>query len=188
MKLMGCLLSVFVSISALASSSVDCQELKSEQIRLALLGSNLANVNTTRTPEGGPYRPYVVKSCSNGGCDANQDDRAPKMKYLPGHPDADQNGYVAFPNIDQKSEYAEFNMTALKLKLLATQGVCGARVIVDNGTSSFALRYKGKDSDTREDIFNLNSQHHVVSWVRDNFKGVSNTTNFAYDGAATSYR
>lgn len=188
MKLIGCLLGIMVSISAAASSSKECLELKSEQIRLALIGSNLANVNSTRTPEGGPYRPYIVKSCSNGRCDANQDERASMLKYLPGHPDANQNGYVAFPNIDQKSEYATFNMTALKLKLLAIKRACGAKVIIDNGSSSFVLRYKGKGSDVKEDIFNLNSQRQVVSWMREDFKGVANTSNFDTAETADSFR
>lgn len=188
MKLIGCLLGVLVSISVFASSSKECQELKSEQIRLALVGSNLANANSTNTPEGGPYRPYIVKSCSNGGCDAKQDDRAPMLKYLPGHPDANENGYVAFPNIDLKREYATFNMTALKLKLLAVKKACGAKVIIDNGSSSFALRYKGIGSDVKEDIFNLNSQRQVVSWMREDFKGVASTSNFDTVETAASFR
>jgi flagellar basal-body rod protein FlgC len=178
MKLLGCLLGLLISISAFASTSKECQELKSEQIRLSLIGSNLANINSTRTPEGGPYRPYIVKSCANGGCDAKQEDRAPILKYLPGHPDANENGYVAFPNIDIKREYAAFNMTALKLKLLAVKSTCGAKVTIDNGSSSFALHYKSMGSDVKEDIFNLNSQHQVVSWMREDFKGVATTSNF----------
>lgn len=178
MKLIGCIFAILVSVSTSANTSKECLELKSEQIRLGLIGSNLANANSTRTPEGGPYRPYIVKSCSNGGCDAYQKDRAPIMKYLPGHPDANENGYVAFPNIDQKSEYATFNMTVLKLKLLATEGTCGAKVIVDNGSYSFALRYKGKGSDIKEDIFNLSGQQQVISWMREDFKGAASTSNF----------
>lgn len=188
MKIFWCLVASFVSISVFAKSSKECQELKSEQIRLALTGANLANLNSTHTPEGGPYRPYIVKSCSNGGCDVKRDDRAPLMKYLPDHPDADRNGYVAFPNIDQKSEYATFNMTAMKLKLLALGKTCGAKVIIDNASSSFALRYQGKGSEAKEDIFNLNSQHQVISWMRQDFNGASNTSNFRADAEVVFYR
>lgn len=98
--MIGCLVSVLVSVSAFAGSSKECQELKTEQIRLAFVGSNLANLDTIRTPEGGRNRPYRVKSCSNGVCEAKRDDRAPIMKYLPGHLEANDNGDFAVPNID----------------------------------------------------------------------------------------
>ncbi len=171
-----------------AISSKDCQELKSEQIRLALTASNLAKANSTRTPDGGPYRVFIIKSCSNGGCDATRDTRAPLMKYLPDHPDADKNGYVAHPNIDEKSEYATFNMTVTKLKLLALVGTCGSSVLSDNGNSSFILRYAGKgEANVKEDIFNLNGNHQVVSWMRQDSKGKTTTVNFTPHGVVSSH-
>lgn len=183
-----CLLFIaFLSIQVFALSSQDCRELKSEQIRLALTASNLANVNSTRTPEGGPYRPNVIKTCSNGVCDASKDGRAPLMKYLPDHPDADKNGYVAYPNIDEKSEYATFNMTVAKLKLLVSAKACGSDFLAENGNSSFALRYDGKgDPSVKEDIFNLNVNHEVVSWMRQDSTGRATTINFAPSGEIVS--
>ena len=86
MKFILLLLFNFVSLQTFAKSNQDCQELKSEQTRLALTASNLANINTTRTSEGGPYKPFIIKSCSKGGCDTNRD-RAPLVKYLPNHPE-----------------------------------------------------------------------------------------------------
>ncbi len=181
--LIGCL-----PFQTFAKSSQDCQELRGEQIRLALTASNLANVNSTRTPEGGPYRPYIIKSCTNGGCDPSKDDRAPLMKYLPDHPDADKNGYVAYPNIDEKAEYAIFNMTATKLKLLASAKACESKILIDNGNSSFALRYNGKGKlDVKEDIFNLTNNHQVVSWMRQDTKGRTTTVNFASNGQVVTH-
>ena len=117
MKFTYLFLVALIPFHANALNDQNCQELKSEQIRLAFTASNLANINSTRTPEGGAYKAYVIKSCINGGCEVKRDDKVPRMKYMPGHPDADKNGYVAYPNIDQKAEYATFNVTAAKLKL-----------------------------------------------------------------------
>lgn len=182
------LLIVFLSPQTFAKTSNDCQDLKSEQIRLALTASNLANVNTTRTPEGGVYQPYIVKSCINGGCDARRDNKAPVLKYLPHHPDADKNGYVAFPYIDEKSEYATLNATVTKLKLLASAKACHATVLVDNGDSSFIIRYNGRgQSDIKEDVFNLNRDHQVVSWMRQDTQGRATTVNFALSDQMTSH-
>ncbi len=180
MRIISLLLIGFTSLQVFAKSSDDCQELKSEQIRLALTASNLANINTTRTPEGGAYHPYIIKSCLNGDCDVSRDNRAPLMKYLPDHPDADKSGYVAFPNIDAKTEYAIFNMTAIKLKLLASAKACNAKVMRDNGSDSFALRYNGQDQgDVKEDIFNFTKNREVVSWSRQDSKGQNTVINFA---------
>jgi flagellar basal-body rod protein FlgC len=184
-----CLLLIgFLPFRAFSKSSVDCQELKLEQIRLALTASNLGNVHSTRTPEGGPYRPYAIKSCSNGGCDVIRDNRPPLMKYLPDHPDADKNGYVAYPNIDRKSEYAIFNMTAMKLKLLASNKACDSTVLIDSGDSSFILQYNGKGApNVKDDTFDLTSDRQVVSWMRQDTRGKATTVNFDSSGEVTSH-
>src|SRR5258708_513342 len=129
MRIFCLLLIAGFGAQAFAQSSVDCQELKSEQMRLAYTASNLANVNSTRTPEGGPFRPYRIKSCTQGTCEVTRDGKAPLLKYLPDHPDADKNGYVAYPNIDEKLEYDTLNMTVIKLKLLALSKACDATVL-----------------------------------------------------------
>lgn len=188
MRVFCILLLGLLPFQTFAKSSQDCKELAAEQIRLALTASNLANLNSTRTPEGGPYRPYVIKSCMNGGCDVSRNDSSPIMKYLPGHPDADANGYVAYPNIDAKNEYATLNMTATKLKLLASAKACGSNILIDNGDSSFALRYNGKgEPNVKEDIFNLNREHQVVSWMRQDTKGQATTVNFSSNGQVVSH-
>ena len=95
--------------------------MSAQRARAELLVENLANAETTRTPEGGPYRrkdaifeedPTVNSFSSElssaigssaSGVAVSQvmvDDSAPELRYMPGHPDADQNGYVAFPKIN----------------------------------------------------------------------------------------
>ncbi|HZS44093.1 MAG TPA: flagellar basal body rod protein FlgC, partial [Blastocatellia bacterium] len=89
--------------------------------RLEVVASNLANSNTTRTPEGGPYkRRDVVFSVTDIGSEFSSElDRAakgveineirpdnspPVRQYNPGHPDADAQGYVLMPNINPIEE------------------------------------------------------------------------------------
>jgi flagellar basal-body rod protein FlgC len=75
-----------------------------------LIADNLANANTTRTPDGQPYRrkvaifqPITPTSSLPGGVRVAQiaeDTTPPRLVYEPGHPDADANGYVTYPNVD----------------------------------------------------------------------------------------
>jgi hypothetical protein len=169
-----------------AETIKDCQELKAEQIRLTLIASNLANLNTTRTPDGGTYKPFKIISCANGNCITERID-TPILKYLPNHPDADKNGYVAYPLINQQLEYATFNMTALKLKLLASVNLCSAKMIADNGSPSFSIRYDvTQDTTAKEDVFNFNSHHQVVSWLREDLNGATSVVNFTAKGHVVS--
>src|SRR5689334_797322 len=94
--------------------------------RAELLVENLANAETTRTAEGGPYRrrdavfesepqgsPFsAVFDRQVGGVgvvvsEVVVDDRPPEMRYLPGHPDAGPDGYVAFPRISPAEDMAD---------------------------------------------------------------------------------
>ena len=88
------------------------------RMRVNVLASNIANAEVTRTPEGGPYkRRDVVQiardvpasfgnaldkaTLSVPQVAAVVEDGSPARKvYQPGHPDADAQGYVAFPNIN----------------------------------------------------------------------------------------
>jgi flagellar basal-body rod protein FlgC len=120
--------------------------LSAQRVRVNTISSNIANAQTTRTDEGGPYRRKEVvfkainfndvyndmlgKSTKSLGytdpLDENQfgnkvnpaimsvivdkvvrDDSSPLMKYEPNHPDADANGYVAYPNINPVVEMAD---------------------------------------------------------------------------------
>jgi flagellar basal-body rod protein FlgC len=101
--------------------------MSAERLRAEVVTSNLANVETTRTPEGGPYRRRMVRfraevphaspfqlafERSTGGrsvrVDAIVTDQAPpERRYQPGHPDADGQGYVAYPAIQPVAEMAD---------------------------------------------------------------------------------
>ncbi len=101
--------------------------MSAQRFRLNVIASNLANQNTTRTPEGGPYRrrdvvfqatPPASPEKSVGGSPTNLENPAMSvqvidvitdpsplvMKYQPGHPDANADGYVAYPNINTFEE------------------------------------------------------------------------------------
>lgn len=97
-----------------------------QRARMNAISSNLANINTTKTPEGGPYRRKDVVftampdtksfgdvlSVDDPKADFNRvqvtdivyDKKAPLMKYEPNHPDANEEGYVAYPNINMMEE------------------------------------------------------------------------------------
>jgi flagellar basal-body rod protein FlgC len=97
-----------------------------QRVRAELLVENMANAETTRTPDGGPYRRKDVVFSSesqsspfssvfqtqleaNGvaASDVIEDTREPDRRYLPGHPDADKNGYVAFPKINPAEDMVD---------------------------------------------------------------------------------
>jgi flagellar basal-body rod protein FlgC len=100
--------------------SIGASGMEAQRTRAELLVENLANAETTRTPEGGPYRrkDVVFESAavsspfssmfrsqleSAGGVAVSEivtDSSDPERRYMPGHPDADKDGYVAFPKIN----------------------------------------------------------------------------------------
>ena len=97
-----------------------------QRARMNTISSNLANINTTRTAEGGPYRrkDVVFESMPDaqsfgevmGATDPKSDfqrvqvtdvvydKKAPILKHDPTHPDANDDGYVAYPNINLMEE------------------------------------------------------------------------------------
>jgi flagellar basal-body rod protein FlgC len=100
-----CLIVIFWASPLMAdiASSNSCEQvLKDIQLDMNVIASNIANVSTTRTPEGGPYHRKELQ-CQNGYCDIVEFNDT-FLEYLPDHPDADQFGYVKFPNIDLQSE------------------------------------------------------------------------------------
>lgn len=104
--------------------SVSSSGMEAQRIRTQLLAENIANTETTRTAEGGPYRrkdalftsqnteePFssVLDSEMNTmtGVAVREvmvDESAPQRRYLPGHPDADKDGYVSFPHLNPAEE------------------------------------------------------------------------------------
>lgn len=88
---------------------VSATALEAQKIRLNVIASNVANVNSTKTAEGGPYKrkDVVFQSFlydeSSVGVDIPrvvEDQRPPRMVFDPSHPDADASGYVSLPNIN----------------------------------------------------------------------------------------
>jgi flagellar basal-body rod protein FlgC len=98
--------------------------LAAERQRIETAVSNLANAESTRGPDGQPYRrrDVVLSSMSMEPFDRTltraaatgvqvsavvDDQSAPRQRYEPGHPDADKNGYVSLPNVDPAEEMVD---------------------------------------------------------------------------------
>ena len=118
--------------------------LSAQRMRMNLISSNLANINTTRTAQGGPYQRKEIVFAAHPVGQSFQDvlngtlkegvtevkvagvigeNRKPLEKYDPQHPDADEKGYVKMPNINLMEEMVnmisatrsyEANVTAIK--------------------------------------------------------------------------
>jgi len=113
---------------------ISASALTAERMRMDVTAENLANAQTTRTANGGPYRrkEVVLQEVEQGGGFAGnlraamgagpgarsrpggvevagiaQDSTPSKMVYDPGHPDANAQGYVAMPNVDSVTEMVD---------------------------------------------------------------------------------
>ncbi|MBS1825914.1 MAG: flagellar basal body rod protein FlgC [Acidobacteria bacterium] len=108
--------------------SIPASGMAAQRQRAELLVENLANAETTRTVEGGPYRrrDAVFESQSQGSpfsavfeqqlaapsmgvavSEVTVDEREPELRYQPGHPDARADGYVAYPRIQPAEDMAD---------------------------------------------------------------------------------
>ena len=107
--------------------SVSASGMSAQRARAELLVENLANAETTRTPDGGPYRRKDVVFTTDAAespfssifesqlgkpdgvrvSEVVVDGREPDRRYLPGHPDADKDGYVAFPRINPAEDMVD---------------------------------------------------------------------------------
>jgi len=112
-------------MSLFGSLQVSSSGMSAQRTRAELLVENMANSETTRTPEGGPYRrkdvvfsteqqssPFSAVFQNEIGtgvavADMIQDTRDPERRYMPGHPDADANGYVAFPRMNPAEDMVD---------------------------------------------------------------------------------
>ncbi len=74
-----------------------------QQRFMEAISRNIANAETTRTAEGGPYRREVVTT-DGATTQVRQDASAGRMVYDPGHPDANAMGFVQMPNVDIAQE------------------------------------------------------------------------------------
>lgn len=116
-----------VHMSMFSSFNVNASGLTAQRYRMDIISENMANANTTRTADGTPYRRKIVTfeqkgeqtSFSNilgsvsGGYSGQgvkvsrvYEDTETNMKkvYEPSHPDADEDGYVTYPNVDSFTE------------------------------------------------------------------------------------
>jgi len=92
---------------------ISASGLRAQRTRMNIISSNIANAQTTRTSEGGPYkrRDVILKENSFEGQLASVDvesivtDPTPgKQIYDPGNPDADEKGYLTMPNVNMMEE------------------------------------------------------------------------------------
>jgi flagellar basal-body rod protein FlgC len=114
-----------------SSIEVSATGLSAERLAMDTIANNIANVNTTRTAEGGPFKRQLVvfaqkneatPGSANASADANDparsragvdvvgivNDQSPdKLVYDPTHPDADPQGYVHMPNIEVVKEMVD---------------------------------------------------------------------------------
>ena len=105
---------------------ISASGLKAERTRMETVATNIANVHTTRTEEGGPYRkknvvfvPTDVTDSSPFGTlfqkkvegvaveEVLESTKPFERTYDPYHPDADRDGYVMLPNVNVMEEMAD---------------------------------------------------------------------------------
>lgn len=111
-------------MSFLSSLNISATGMTAQRLRLDIAAENIANVETTRTEDGEPYRRKLVvleskndfrtalaraesKQTAGGGVEATaivEDGTELKAVYNPSHPDADAQGYVRIPNVDVVQE------------------------------------------------------------------------------------
>jgi flagellar basal-body rod protein FlgC len=112
-------------MSLFSAIQVSASGMSAQRTRAEMLVENMANAETTRTPEGGAYRrkdvvfsteiqssPFSAAFQNELGtgvrvADVVIDPRDPEKRYMPGHPDADADGYVAFPRLNPAEEMVD---------------------------------------------------------------------------------
>jgi flagellar basal-body rod protein FlgC len=107
--------------------SVTASGLTAQRVRLQAVSSNMANARSTRTEGGGPYRRKltVFEAQEHGFGNALEQamskvqvtevvesDEPPILHFDPGHPDADAEGYVAYPNVNILEEMVDMMQTS----------------------------------------------------------------------------
>ena len=129
--------------------------LSAQRLRMDTIANNIANVNTTHTAEGGPYKrlrvvftpraaePVFLLPSDPASRATTQmgegvkvsgivaDPTAPKMVFDPGHPDADAKGYVAMPNVSIVNEMVD---------LISASRAYEANVTAINSAKSMAAK------------------------------------------------
>ncbi len=98
------LLFSLVGMSSVQAAQNACPLVEQLIVQIDAVSLNIANAETTRTPEGGPYKRKDI-FCGVMGCQINEANEF-RSVLLPGHPDADDSGFVVFPRIDVVTEIA----------------------------------------------------------------------------------
>ncbi len=133
--------------------SASASGLAAQRVRMDVVSSNVANIETTATEDGGPYRRQVVRFASGdsalpfasvvqrftGGADTGVvltqvgvDEETPgRSVYDPAHPDAGEDGFVEMPNVDMVQEMTD---------LTSANRSYQANVTVLNAVKQMALR------------------------------------------------
>jgi len=113
---------------------ISASALTVERLRMNTIAENIANADTTRTPQGGPYRRKellvgeaagegLMPGATSGGVQALsvvEDPRPDRMMLDPSHPDADANGYVRMPNVDLPVEIVDMMAASRAYEINAT--------------------------------------------------------------------
>lgn len=141
-------------MSFFKAMDISSSGLAAQRIRMNVLSSNLANAQTTRGEDGGPYKrrdvvfsaqptgnmfeDYLHETSGTGTelrkvevVDIHKDTNAPKRVYDPAHPDADAEGYVEMPNIQVMSEM---------VNMIAATRAFEANATVLNDSKQMALK------------------------------------------------
>lgn len=137
-------------MEAFSTMGISATGLSAERLRMDTISSNIANANTTRTEEGGPYRRRIavfredlkteidrqtgsIQNISNGvkAVGVVEDDSALQRVYDPSHPDADEEGYVLMPNVNILNEMVD---------MIAATRAYEANVTAMNSTKSMLLK------------------------------------------------
>jgi flagellar basal-body rod protein FlgC len=119
--------------------------LTAERIRAEVVTANMANAETTRTPEGGPYRrkqvvfeTSPVSGAGSAGLSVQRgvrvaavlaDETEPLQRFEPGHPDADSQGFVSYPAINPIEEMVDL-MGAVRAYQLNSSAVTASKQMI----------------------------------------------------------
>ena len=138
-----------LNINIMPGAASAASALQAEKVRMEVISQNIANANTTSTPEGGPYRRQVVRfeTIMANQFDPNSavqevrvagienDTRPHRLIFQPGHPDADQKtGMVKYPNVSVHEEMAD---------LIASSRTIEANLVVIRTARQMALQTLG---------------------------------------------
>jgi flagellar basal-body rod protein FlgC len=134
---------------------ISASALTAERRRSEIVATNMANANTTRTADGGPFKrkevvfaanqasAFQLQLASSGGMshlpdresgtvrisEVVDDPSAPIMRYEPGNPDANKDGFVAYPNINPVEEMVDM-MSSVRAYQMNASAVSASKQII----------------------------------------------------------